>query len=126
MSSQINEDIIYDYVIIGSGFGGSVCAMRLTEKGYTVLVLEKGKRFREQDFAKSNWQFWKYVWMPAIRAHGILQISFLKGMMVLHGAGVGGGSLGYANALEIPNEETFATPAWNKPIPVGRSAPAAL
>lgn len=106
----------YDYVIIGSGFGGSVSAMRLTEKGYSVLVLEKGKRFEDKDFAKTNWQFWKYLWLPAIRAHGILQISILKGVMVLHGAGVGGGSLGYANVLEVPTEETFATPAWNQNI----------
>jgi cholesterol oxidase len=106
----------FDYVIIGSGFGGSVSAMRLTEKGYSVLVLEKGKRFRDRDFARSNWQFWKYIWMPAIRAHGILQISILKGLMVLHGAGVGGGSLGYANVLEAPGDETFSTPAWNRPI----------
>jgi cholesterol oxidase len=104
----------FDFVIIGSGFGGSVSAMRLTEKGYSVLVLEKGKRFEDKDFAKSNWQFWKYLWLPALRAHGILQISILKGVMVLHGAGVGGGSLGYANVLEVPTEETFATPAWNK------------
>jgi cholesterol oxidase len=109
----------YDYVIIGSGFGGSVSAMRLTEKGYSVLVLEKGKRFKDSDFAKSNWQFWKYVWMPAIRAHGILQISILKGAMVLHGAGLGGGSLGYANVLEIPTDETFATPAWNQNVKWG-------
>jgi cholesterol oxidase len=109
----------YDFVIIGSGFGGSVSAMRLTEKGYSVLVLEKGKRFRDQDFPKTNWQFWKYLWMPAIRAHGILQISLLKGAMVLHGAGVGGGSLGYANVLEIPTDETFATPAWNTPVAWG-------
>jgi cholesterol oxidase len=113
------EHEIYDYVIIGSGFGGSVSALRLTEKGYSVLVLEKGRRFRDQDFAKSNWLFWKYLWMPAVRAHGILQISILKGAMVLHGAGVGGGSLGYANVLEIPTEETFATPAWKTPIPWG-------
>ena len=106
----------YDYVIIGSGFGGSVSAMRLSEKGYSVLVLEKGKRFEDKDFAKSNWQFWKYLWLPAIRAHGILQISILKGVMVLHGSGVGGGSLGYANVLEVPSEETFATPAWNQGI----------
>ncbi|HMB23674.1 MAG TPA: GMC oxidoreductase, partial [Anaerolineales bacterium] len=104
------------YVIVGSGFGGSVCAMRLVQKGYSVLVLEKGKRFRENDFAKSNWQFWKYLWLPALRAHGILQISLLKGAMVLHGAGVGGGSLGYANVLEVPSDKTFATPAWNQPI----------
>ncbi len=107
---------IYDYVIIGSGFGGSVSAMRLTEKGYSVLVLEKGKRYNDNDFAKSNWQFWKYLWLPALRAHGILQISILKGVMVLHGAGVGGGSLGYANVLEVPTDETFATPAWNQMV----------
>ena len=111
---------VYDYVIIGSGFGGSVSAMRLTEKGYSVLVLEKGKRFEDKDFATSNWQFWKYVWMPPIRAHGILQISILKGVMVLHGAGVGGGSLGYANVLEVPTDETFATPAWSAPLPWGQ------
>ncbi len=111
---------VYDYIIIGSGFGGSVSAMRLTEKGYSVLVLEKGKRFKDIDFAKSNWQYWRYVWMPAIRAHGILQISILKGVMVLHGAGVGGGSLGYANVLEIPTDETFATPAWNQNVKWGK------
>ncbi|MBI5963356.1 MAG: GMC family oxidoreductase [Chloroflexi bacterium] len=110
---------VYDYVIIGSGFGGSVSALRLTEKGYSVLVLEKGKRFEDKDFAKSNWQYWKYVWMPAIRAYGILQISILKGVMVLHGAGVGGGSLGYANVLEVPTDETFATPAWNQNVKWG-------
>ncbi len=110
---------IYDYVIIGSGFGGSVSALRLTEKGYSVLILEKGKRFEDQDFAKSNWQFWKYLWLPVLRAHGILQISILKDVMVLHGAGVGGGSLGYANVLEVPNDETFATPAWNQNVQWG-------
>ncbi|HVN54427.1 MAG TPA: GMC oxidoreductase [Anaerolineaceae bacterium] len=107
---------LFDYVIIGSGFGGSVSALRLAEKGYSVLVLEKGRRFRDQDFARTNWQFWKYLWLPALRAYGILQISILKGVMVLHGAGVGGGSLGYANVLEVPGDETFATPAWNEPF----------
>lgn len=115
------EQPIYDYIIIGSGFGGSVSAMRLTEKGYSVLVLEKGKRFEEKDFAKSNWQFWKYIWLPVLGAHGILQISILKGVMVLHGAGVGGGSLGYANVLEIPSEQTFATPAWNQNVKWGEA-----
>ena len=110
----------YDFVIIGSGFGGAVSALRLAEKGYSVLVIEKGKYFRDQDFAHTNWQFWKYLWMPAIRAHGILQISILKGAMVLHGVGVGGGSLGYSCVLEIPTPETFATPAWNTPIAWGQ------
>jgi len=112
---------VFDYVIIGSGFGGSVSAMRLSEKGYKVLILEKGKRFRDQDFAKRNWQFWRYVWIPAIRAYGILQIGILKGVMVLHGAGVGGGSLGYANVLEVPTPETFATPAWNQTLAWGQA-----
>jgi cholesterol oxidase len=111
---------VYDYVIVGSGFGGSVSAMRLTEKGYSVLVLEKGKRFADKDFAKTNWQFWNYLWLPALRAHGILQISILKGAMILHGAGVGGGSLGYANVLEVPSEATFATPAWNQNMNWGK------
>ncbi len=115
----MSQNNIYDYVIIGSGFGGSVSAMRLTEKGYSVLVLEKGKRFEDKDFARSNWQFWKYLWLPALRAYGILQISVLKGVMVLHGAGVGGGSLGYANVLEVPTDETFATPAWNQGLKWG-------
>jgi cholesterol oxidase len=110
----------YDYVIIGSGFGGSVSALRLAEKGYSVLVFEKGKRFRDEDFANSNWQYWKYLWLPALHAFGILQISILKGVMVLHGAGLGGGSLGYANVLEVPTEATFSTPAWNKPLQWGQ------
>jgi len=110
---------VYDYIIIGSGFEGSVSAMRLTEKGHSVLILEKGKRYEDKDFAKTNWQFWKYLWIPALRAHGILQVSILKGVMVLHGAGVGGGSLGYANVLEVPSDETFATPAWNQNVKWG-------
>jgi len=111
----------YDFVIVGSGFGGAVSALRLAEKGYSVLVIEKGKHFRDRDFAPTNWQFWKYLWMPALRAHGITQISVLKGAMVLHGVGVGGGSLGYSCVLEIPTPETFATPAWNTPLAWGQA-----
>ena len=114
------ENTVYDFIIIGSGFGGSVSAMRLTEKGYSILVLEKGKRYRDQDFAETNLAFWKYLWAPALRSFGILQISLLEGVMVLHGTGVGGGSLGYANVLEIPTKETFATPAWKEPLPWGK------
>lgn len=105
-----------DYLIIGSGFGGSVSAMRLSEKGYSVLVLEKGKRWADHDHPPTNLQFWKYIWAPIIRSFGILQISVLKDLMVLHGVGVGGGSLGYANVLEIPTESTFRSPAWNQPV----------
>ncbi len=102
----------YDYVIIGSGFGGSVSAMRLAEKGYRVLVLEKGKRFRDQDFAKRNWNIFKYLWLPVLRCFGILQMSFFRDIIVLHGTGVGGGSLGYANVLMPPADKMFENPAW--------------
>jgi cholesterol oxidase len=110
-----------DFVIIGSGFGGSVSALRLTEKGYRVLVLERGKRFRDQDFASTNWFVWKYLWLPAARCFGILQISTFRDVFVLHGSGVGGGSLGYANILMQPDESAFATPAWNRPINWGKA-----
>jgi cholesterol oxidase len=106
------KQAIYDYVVIGSGFGGSVAAMRLAEKGYSVLVIERGKRYRDQDFAKSNWAFWKYLWNPALRSFGILQISTLDGMLVLHGSGLGGGSLGYANVLMEPDPALFDAPGW--------------
>ena len=104
----------FDYVVIGSGFGGSVSAMRLTEKGYRVLVLERGKRFRDEDFAKTTWNIRRYLWMPVARCFGILQISPFRDVFVLHGSGVGGGSLGYANVLMEPSDELFAAPAWHK------------
>lgn len=101
-----------DFVIIGSGFGGSVSALRLTELGYSVRVLERGKRFRDEDFPTTNWNVRKALWAPALRCFGILQISPFRDIYVLHGAGVGGGSLGYANVLMAPGEEMFQAPAW--------------
>lgn len=103
---------IYDYIIIGSGFGGSVSAMRLVEKGYSVLVLERGKRFEDNDFPRTNWNIFKYLWAPALRCFGILQFSLFKDILALHGSGVGGGSLGYANVLMVPNDTLFDNPAW--------------
>lgn len=111
----------YDFVIIGSGFGGSVSALRLAEKGYRVLVLERGKRFRDEDFARSTWRLRRYLWAPALRCFGILQISPFRDVFVLHGSGVGGGSLGYANVLEQPVEATFGQPEWRQPIPWGEA-----
>ena len=106
------DHLIYDFVIIGSGFGGSVSALRLTEKGYSVLVLERGKRYLDQDYPRSNWVVWKYLWAPALRCFGILQISPFRDVIVLHGNGVGGGSLGYANVLMQPSDKLFENPAW--------------
>lgn len=102
----------FDTVIIGSGFGGSVSAMRLAEKGQRVLVLERGKRWRDEDFPKSNWNIRKYVWMPILRCFGVQQISLLNDVMVLHGSGVGGGSLVFAGVLMEPSDELFNTPGW--------------
>ena len=103
----------YDFVVIGSGFGGSVSAMRLAEKGYRVLVLERGKRFRDEDFAPTTWHIGKYLWLPAARCFGTLQISPFRDVVVLHGSGVGGGSLVYANVLMEPGDHLFAAPAWH-------------
>ncbi len=111
MIEQPRPDV-YDYVIIGSGFGGSVSAMRLAQKGYSVLVLERGRRFSDDDFARSNWNIFRYLWLPAMRCFGILQISPFKDVFVLHGAGVGGGSLGYANVLMPPSDAMFENPSW--------------
>lgn len=110
MADALNET--YDFVIIGSGFGGSICAMRLAERGHKVLVLERGRRFRDEDFPKTNWRVRRYLWAPLLRCFGILEISPFRDLWVLHGAGVGGGSLGYAGVLMEPSEALFASPNW--------------
>jgi cholesterol oxidase len=105
-------DEAFDFIVIGSGFGGSVSAMRLAQKGYRVAVLEAGKRWNTEDFPRTNWNAFKYFWMPKLRCFGIQNITLLKGVMVLHGAGVGGGSLVYANTLMRPGDEVFGDPTW--------------
>ena len=107
------KDKVYDHIVIGSGFGGSVSAMRLSEKGYDVLVLEMGKRWKSEDFPKTNWNVRKFLWAPAIRAFGIQKINFLNKIMVLGGAGVGGGSLVYANTHMFPPDEFFNNAVWS-------------
>ena len=103
---------VFDYIIIGSGFGGSISAMRLAEKGYRVLVLERGRRFAEEALPKTDWDLKKHQWLPALRCFGIWQNTLLNGIMILHGSGVGGGSLIYANVLMEPDDRLFAAPAW--------------
>jgi cholesterol oxidase len=102
----------YDVLIIGSGFGGSVSALRLTEKGYRVGVLEAGRRFADEEFAKTSWNLRKFLWMPKLGMYGIQRIHLLRNVMILAGAGVGGGSLNYANTLYVPPEPFFADPQW--------------
>jgi cholesterol oxidase len=106
------EEQVYDFVVIGSGFGGSISAMRLTQKGYSVLVMERGKRFRNEDYPKTNWNIFRYLWFPAIHCFGIQEMTLLNGVMALTGSGVGGGSLVYAGVLMEPDEVLFQAPAW--------------
>jgi cholesterol oxidase len=100
-------------VVVGSGFGGSVAALRLAEKGYSVCVLERGKRFADQDFARTNWDLRRYLWMPRWKCFGIQNMTLFRGVMILSGAGVGGGSLVYGNTLFQPGDEFFRSPAWS-------------
>lgn len=115
--NEMQENLDYDYIIIGSGFGGSVSAMRLAEKGYSVAVLEMGKRYRTGDFAKTNWNLRKFLWLPQLFLHGIQKLTLLKDVLILGGVGVGGGSLVYANTLLEPAEGFYKDPAVVKLAP---------
>ena len=103
----------WDYIIIGSGFGGSVSALRLVEKGYKVLVLEKGRRLRAGDFPQSNWNLKRFFWLPQVGFRGLFKMTFLGHVTALSGVGVGGGSLVYANTLPVPKDPFFAAPSWS-------------
>lgn len=102
----------YDVLIVGSGFGGSVAAMRLTEKGYRVGVLEAGKRWNADTLPKTNWDSRRFFWFPRLGMRGIQRISLLKHVMILSGAGVGGGSLVWANVSYRPHEAFYTDPQW--------------
>ncbi len=102
----------YDVIVVGSGFGGSVAALRLTEKGYRVAVLEAGRRFTRETLPKSSWDIRNYLWAPALGLYGIQRIHLLGKVLVLAGAGVGGGSLNYANTLYVPPRAFFTDRQW--------------
>lgn len=109
-----NVEFDFDQIVIGSGFGGSVSALRLSEKGYKVLVLEKGLRRNDEDFPKSNLETKKYLWRPELGMQGSLQMSFTNKVTIVHGVGVGGGSQIYANVHFIPEDEVFQSKAWTR------------
>ena len=101
----------YDVLIIGSGFGGSVTALRATEKGYRVGILEAGRRFTDDTLPKNSWHLRDYLWAPKLGMTGLQRIHILKDVLVMAGAGVGGGSLNYANTLYEPLQPFYDDPA---------------
>jgi cholesterol oxidase len=110
VAQEDGED--YDVVVVGSGFGGSVAALRLTEKGYRVAVLEAGRRFAPHELPRNSWDIRSYLWAPALGLYGIQRIHVLGKVLVLAGAGVGGGSLNYANTLYVPPAAFFQDRQW--------------
>ncbi|WP_327354020.1 GMC family oxidoreductase [Streptomyces sp. NBC_01304] len=111
-SVQNQQAYDYDVVVVGSGFGGAVSALRLSEKGYRVGVLEAGRRFTRETLPRNSWDLKNYLWAPALGLFGIQRIHLLGNVMVLAGAGVGGGSLNYANTLYVPPAAFFNDPQW--------------
>ncbi len=119
-------DFDYDWLVIGSGFGGSVSALRLAEKGYSVGVLECGRRFRDEDFAERTADFRRYNWAPHLGMRGILRLNIFRDVFVLSGCGVGGGSLGYANTLYRARPGFYENPQWSRAGRLGCRARAVL
>lgn len=102
----------YDWIIIGSGFGGSVSALRLSQKGYKVLVIEAGHRYADDEYAKSTWDLRRFLWAPTLGLRGILELSPFKDIFIASGAAVGGGSAVYANTLYRAKPAFFTNPQW--------------
>ena len=108
----MNASLDYDWLIVGSGFGGSVAALRLAEKGYRVAVLEAGRRYRDEDYAKSTWDLKRFLWAPFFGLRGIFRLTPFNDVFIASGAAVGGGSVVYANTLYRASPEFFTNPQW--------------
>ena len=123
---EMSADFDYDWLVIGSGFGGSVSALRLSEKGYKVGVLECGRRFADHEFPESTSDYKRYFWRPKIGWKGIFRLTTFKDVSVVSGCGVGGGSLGYANTLYVPPKPFFEDAQWSGIARLGVRARAPL
>jgi cholesterol oxidase len=102
----------FDFIIIGSGFGGSVSAHRLTEKGYRVAVIEMGRRWSAEDFPRTSWLLWRWIWRPRLALRGFFNMQFFRHVVILHGCAVGGGSITYANTLLVPPDSIWQSGSW--------------
>ena len=110
----------FDFIVIGSGFGGSVTAHRLTEKGYRVAVMEMGRRWTPENLPATNWKLWRWIWRPRLGLRGFFNIEPFRHVVILHGCAVGGGSITYANTLLVPRIRYGTTapgPAWRSGKP---------
>jgi cholesterol oxidase len=106
------SDLDFDFIVIGSGFGGSVTAHRLTEKGYSVAVMEMGRRWTPENMPSTNWLIWRWIWRPRLALRGFFNIRFFRHVLILHGCAVGGGSITYANTLLAPKDSIFENGSW--------------
>jgi len=111
-SSTVRQDLDYDWLVVGSGFGGSVAALRLAEKGYRVGLIEAGRRITDDDMPRSTWDLKRYFWAPKLGMRGIFRLTLFRDVAVVSGAGVGGGSLGYANTLYRAPDRFYRDPQW--------------
>ncbi len=102
----------FDFIVIGSGFGGSITAHRLVEKGYRVAVMEMGRRWTSRNFPHSNWRIWRWFWRPRLALRGFFNMEFFKHVTILHGCAVGGGSITYANTMLVPRESIWDSGSW--------------
>src|SRR6266567_3935850 len=106
------SDLDFDFIVIGSGFGGSVAAHRLTEKGYRVAVMEMGRRWTPENMPHTNWLIWRWIWRPRMALRGFFNIRFFRHALILHGCAVGGGSITYANTLLVPKDSIWGKGSW--------------
>jgi len=110
--SRDGNQLDFDFIIVGSGFGGSVSALRLVEKGYRVAVIEMGRRWTAENLPKTSWQMHRWFWRPGIALRGFFNMRFFRHVTILHGCAVGGGSITYACTMLRPLDKVWDSGSW--------------